>query len=87
VIISLDGKPWAQVPPADCAQLGFQAIESAIEAERDAGLFGYLSNVVFGKDDAAAAARVLAGLRDYREQHRVEGLTLGRNMDVHGGDE
>lgn len=70
VIIRWGGEE-GQLTPGDAAQLGFQLIESGIEAERDAEFMRFLQSMDFSMAEAGA---MLKGLRDHRQQHRVDGF-------------
>lgn len=62
-----DGKVVAegQLSPAGCLALGIRTIQSAIEAERDAGLVLFFKEAGF-EDNAIGA--LLTGMREHRQQ-------------------
>lgn len=64
---ALDGVPVfaAKLSPDVVTALGLRAIQSAIEAERDAGFIAFLNSL--GADDEHIGA-MLTGLRDHRVQ-------------------
>lgn len=68
---SLDGEPVfaAQFPPAVVTALGLRAVQSAIEAERDAGFIAFLHEIGAPADKIGA---MLVGLREHREQFDSE---------------
>lgn len=70
VIVRWGGEE-GQLTPGDAAQLAFQLLESSIEAERDAGFMKFLRSMDFSMPEAGA---MLKGLRDHRQQHRVDGF-------------
>lgn len=75
-----DGRPFVQMtcslgdepvfatkmPPAVATALGLRAIQSAIEAERDAGFVAFCRKVLELDDQAIGG--MLMGLRDHRQQ-------------------
>lgn len=71
-----------KMPPSVVTAMGLRAIQSAIEAERDAGLVAYILER-FGpqigmEGDAARAlaAAFLSGMRQHREQFDAEAGTM-----------
>lgn len=72
----LDGTPVfaAKMAPSVAVATGLRAIQSAIEAERDAGMVAFVMEEVAPEMDVAEDARAglagmfLSGMRAYREQ-------------------
>ncbi len=64
---ALDGEPVfaVKMAPGDVTALGLRAIQSAIEAERDAGFIKFLRSI--GAGDAELVS-MLNGLRENRQQ-------------------
>jgi hypothetical protein len=61
----VDEVPFGQMTPAEAIAMGTRCIQSAIEAERDAGMVGYLKSLQYGDEEIS---RVISGMRDHREQ-------------------
>lgn len=61
----INEEPFGQMSPAEAIAMGTRCIQSAIEAERDAGLIQFLRSI---DQDEAAINAVLLGMRDYRDQ-------------------
>lgn len=73
---ALDGEPVfaCKMAPSVATALGLRAIQSGIEAERDAGFVAFLRSI--DADDNAIGG-MLVGLREHREQFdAAEGSTL-----------
>lgn len=70
-----DGSPVfaARFPPSIVTALGLRAIQSAIEAERDAGLIAFVRST--GAPDGIVNA-MLTGMREHREQFDAEAGTM-----------
>jgi hypothetical protein len=70
-----DGTPVfaAQFLPSVVTALGLRAIQSAIEAERDAGLIAFLQSLEMPGE---AVNGMLVGLRDHREQFDADSGTM-----------
>ena len=62
----VNDQPLGQLTPAEAIALGTRAIQSAIEAERDAGLIRFLKKD--GKLDDQAIGVLIVGMREHREQ-------------------
>lgn len=84
-VMTKSGKPMVQVKwaemegylsPAECAQLGCQAQEVAIEAERDAGLMAFFREA--GYEDEVIGG-ILTEMKNHRQQHRIVGVDVGPN--------
>lgn len=61
----LNGQSFGQLSPAEAIAMGTRCIQSAIEAERDAGLIKFLQSLGTGQQEINA---LIAGMRDYRDQ-------------------
>lgn len=61
----VNDEPFGQLSPAEAIAMGTRCIQSAIEAERDAGLIRFLKSLGTG---AAEINGLIAGMRDYRNQ-------------------
>lgn len=76
--VTLEGKPFiailvnddqvGQLSPGEVQTLGLRAIQSGIEAERDAGFFKFMRSMDGSQQGLQAAGAMLAGLRDHRQQ-------------------
>lgn len=80
-----DGTPVfaAQFPPDVMTALGLRAIQAAIEAERDAGLVGWVQQEfgpqvggLEGEEAKSFAAMTLDGLRRHRQQFDAAAGTM-----------
>jgi hypothetical protein len=58
-------KPLGQMSPAEAIAMGTRCIQSAIEAERDAGMIRALQSMGIEEEDAS---RFLLAMRDHRDQ-------------------
>jgi 20S proteasome alpha/beta subunit len=58
-------QPFGQMSPAEAIAMGTRCIQSAIEAERDAGLIKFLKSLGTGEQEVNA---LIVGMRDYRNQ-------------------
>ena len=65
------GSESGQLTPGEAAAFGMRVIESAIEAERDAGFVAFFREAEY--EDGTINA-LLGELRRHRQQHRVEGF-------------
>jgi hypothetical protein len=61
----VDEVPFGRMTPAEAIAMGTRCIQSAIEAERDAGLIRFLKSLGTGEQEINALIR---GMRDYRDQ-------------------
>lgn len=55
-----------QLTPAQAISGGLRQIQAAIEAERDAGMLAYLTEMGMEKE---AIAALISGMRDHRQQY------------------
>lgn len=65
VMTFVNEEPFGQLTPAEAIAMGTRCIQSAIEAERDAGLVAFLKKT--DMDDDSISGLILA-MRDHREQ-------------------
>jgi hypothetical protein len=72
VVTSVNGEPFGQLSPAEAIALGTRAIQSAIEAERDAATLLAMRRfaVESGEDDADSAERFAASIIVAIRAHR-----------------
>lgn len=61
----INDQAFGQMSPAEAIAMGTRCIQSAIEAERDAGLIKFLKSLGTG---AAEINALIVGMRDYRDQ-------------------
>lgn len=73
IAILIDGESKGQLDPGEVQQLGLRAIQSGIEAERDAGFFKFMLSMDDTQDGKAMAATLLHGLREQRSQWDPDG--------------
>ena len=65
------GSMSGQLTPGEAAALGHRIIASSIEAEGDAGFVAFFRAADY---EDGLIGGLLRGLRDHRQQHRVEGF-------------
>lgn len=65
VMTFVNDEPFGQLSPAEAIAMGTRCIQSAIEAERDAGMIAFLKTTAL--DDEAIGLMIMA-MRDHRQQ-------------------
>lgn len=65
VMSFVNDQPFGQLTPAEAIAMGTRCIQSAIEAERDAGTLDFLTSTGMGTEDAAL---FISAMRDHRQQ-------------------
>lgn len=73
VALLIDGETKGQLTPGEAQQLGLRIIQSAIEAERDAGFLKFMLDMDDSKQGKVMAGGMLQGLREFRQQWDPEG--------------
>lgn len=61
----VNDEPFGQLTPAEAIAMGTRIIQSAIEAERDAGLVAFLKTTAMEDEDIG---RMIMAMRDHRQQ-------------------
>lgn len=95
--VTIEGKPFiavlidteqiGQLDPGEAMSLGLRAIQSGIEAERDAGFLSYMLDLDDSEGGVRMAAVMLDGLRKYRAQFDTQAPIYPRDPRVQGGDD
>lgn len=65
VMSFINDEPFGQLSPTEAIAMGTRCIQSAIEAERDAGMVAFFRSTGMEDEDAA---RMILAMRDHREQ-------------------
>lgn len=65
VMTFVNDKPFGQLTPAEAIAMGTRCIQSAIEAERDAGLIAYLRTTKLSDEEIST---LILHMRDHRQQ-------------------
>jgi len=73
VALLADGEQIGQLTPIEAQEFGIRAIQSGIEAERDAGFFKFMRTMDESPEGLGAAAAMLHGLREHRQQADPDG--------------
>jgi hypothetical protein len=65
VMTYVNDEPFGQLTPSEAIAMGTRMIQSAIEAERDAGMIAFFRSIDMDEEDAG---RMIMAMRDHRQQ-------------------
>lgn len=87
VAVLVDNEQVGQLDPGEVITLGLRAIQSGIEAERDAAFLTFMLSLDNSKGGLQAAGAMLHGLREHRAQYDAENPIYPRDPRVNGDSE